>query len=105
MHMIGFAEGEERVKRAENLCKEIMVEKFLNLKKETDSSFKIVPVKINKSNRLTLRHIVIKLLKVKEKTLKNSKRKTTYNLKEVNSYIYQQIFQQKLGKPEGFALL
>ena len=35
MHIIGFPEGEERDKGAENLSEEIIAENFLNLRKET----------------------------------------------------------------------
>ena len=68
LHIIGIPEGEEKEKGIENIFEEIMAEKFLNLK---HTHIKIqeaqrAPNKLN-PNRLTPRHIIIKMEKVKER--------------------------------------
>ena len=67
--MTGIPKGEERGKVIENVFEEIMAENFPNLKKETDmkvQEVQRVPKKIN-PNRPTLRHIIVKMAKVKDK--------------------------------------
>ena len=75
--MIGIPKGEEREKGIENVFEEIMAENFPNLKKETDTQVQEaqrVPNKIN-PNRPTLRHIIVKMVKVKERILKAAREK------------------------------
>ena len=75
--MIGIPKGEEREKGIENVFEEIMAENFPNQKKETDMQVQAaqrVPNKIN-PNRPTLRHIIVKMAKVKERILKAAREK------------------------------
>ena len=61
--IIGIPEGEERERGIENVFEEIKAENFPNRKKETDFQVQEeqrVPNKIN-PNRLTARHIIIKM--------------------------------------------
>ena len=59
-------------KGIENVFEEIMAENFTNLMKETDTQIQEAQRVLNKikPNRLTPRHIIIKMAKVKEKVLK-----------------------------------
>ena len=69
MYIKGVPEGEKREKSVKNVCDEIMMEKFVNLDKETDIQLQEaqrVPTKMN-PNRPTPRHIIIKMEKVKNK--------------------------------------
>ena len=69
IHIIGVPEGEEREKGPEKIFEEIMVEKFPNVGKEIATQVQEaqrVPGRIN-PRRHTLRHIVIKLTKIKDK--------------------------------------
>ena len=62
-------EGEERGKGPEKIFEEIIVENFTNMGKEIASQVQEaqrVPYRIN-PRRNTLRHIVIKLTKIKDK--------------------------------------
>ena len=62
-------EGEEREKRPEKIFEEIIAEKFLNTGKEIVNQVQEaqrVPGRIN-PRRNTLRHIVIKLTKIKDR--------------------------------------
>ena len=62
MYIKGVPEGEKREKSVKNVCDEIMMEKFVNLDKETDIQLQEaqrVPTKMN-PNRPTPRHIIIK---------------------------------------------
>ena len=74
MRIIGVLEGEEREKGPEKIFEEIIVENFPNMGKEIATQVQEaqrVPGRIN-PRRNTLRHIVIKVtrIKVKEKLLK-----------------------------------
>ena len=67
--IIGVPEGEEREKGPEKICEEIIVENFPNMGKEIATQVQEVqrvPYRIN-PRRNTLRHIVIKLAKIKDK--------------------------------------
>ena len=69
IHVIGVPEREERDKGAENLFKEIIAQKFPNLRKETGSQVQEAqraPNKIN-TKRPTPRHIIIKMSRIKDK--------------------------------------
>ena len=66
--IIGIPEGEEKEKGIENIIEEIITGNIPNLK---DTYFKIqevqrAPNKLN-SNRLTPRHILLKMVKVNDK--------------------------------------
>ena len=67
--IIGVPEGEEREKGPENISEEIIVRNFPNMGKEIGTQLQEVqrvPSRIN-PRRNMLRHIVIKLTKIKEK--------------------------------------
>ena len=70
IQIIGVPKGEEEEQEIENLFKDIMREKFPNLTKEIDfqevQEAQRVPKKLN-PRKHTPRHIVIKLLKIKDK--------------------------------------
>ena len=69
IHILGVPEGEEREKGPEKIFEEIIVENFPNMGKEITTQVQEaqrVPGRIN-PRRNTLRHIVIKLTKIKEK--------------------------------------
>ena len=74
IHIIGVPEGEEREKETEKIFQEIIAKNFPHIGKEPLTQIQEaqqVPYKIN-PRRNTLRHILIKLTKIKdkEKTLK-----------------------------------
>ena len=84
IHITGVPEGEEREKGPEKIFEEIIVENIPNMAKERATQVQEaqrVPYRIN-PKRNTLRHIVIKLAKIKhkEKLLKaaREKRQITY---------------------------
>ena len=69
IHIIGVPEGEEREKGPEKIFEEIIVENFPNMGKEIATQVQEaqrVPGRID-PRRNTLRHIVIKLKKIKDK--------------------------------------
>ena len=69
IRMIGVPEGEEREKGSEKILKEIIVENFPNMGKETATQVKEaqrVPGRINPRRNMP-RHTVIKLIKTKDK--------------------------------------
>ena len=69
IRIIGVPEGEEREKVPKKIFEEIIVENFLNTGKEIATQVQEVqriPYRIN-SRRNMLRHIVIKLAKIKDK--------------------------------------
>ena len=69
IHIIGVPEGEEREKGPEKIFEEIIAENFPNMGKEIVNQVQEaqrVPGRIN-PRRNTLRHIVIKLTKIKDK--------------------------------------
>ena len=79
IHIIEVPEGEEREKGPEKILEEIIVENFPNMRKEIATEVQEVqrvPSRIN-PRRNTLRHIVIKLTKIKdnEKLLKATRKK------------------------------
>ena len=77
IHNIGVPEGEEREKGPEKIFEEIIVENFPNMGKEIATQVQEaqrVPGRIN-PRRNMLRHIVIKLTKIKEKLLKATREK------------------------------
>ena len=77
--MVGNLEREEREKGIKSVFEEIMAEKLSNLKKEIDTHVQKVQGITNKMNpsRLIIRHIIIKIAKVKDKEriLKSKKKK------------------------------
>ena len=69
IRIIGVPEGEEREKGPEKIIEEIIAENFPNMGKEIATQVQEaqrVPYRIN-PRRNTLRHIVIKLAKIKDK--------------------------------------
>ena len=75
--IIGVPEGKEREKVAEKIFEEIITENFPNVGKEVVNQIQEVqkvPGRIN-PRRKTLRHIVIKLSKIKDKILKATREK------------------------------
>ena len=67
--IIGVPEGEEREKGTEKLFQEIIAKNFPNMGKESSTQIQEaqrVPYKVN-PRRNTLRHILIKLTKIKDK--------------------------------------
>ena len=79
IHIIRVSEAEKRKKEPEKMLEEIIAENFPNMGKETVTQVQEVqrvPGRIN-SRSNTLRHIVIKLTKIKdkEKTLKATREK------------------------------
>ena len=84
IRIVGVPEGEKREKGPEKTFEEIIVENFLNMEKEIVTQVQEaqrVPGRMN-PRRNTLRHMVIKLTKTKDrdKTLKarREKRQITY---------------------------
>ena len=69
IHIIGIPEGEESISKKENLFEETMVENVPNLVKEIDTQVQEAQRVSSKMNlkRLTPRHIIIKMQKVKGK--------------------------------------
>ena len=92
-------------KWSENPFEERMAENSSNLAKETDSKSKKhrVPNKMN-LKRLTVRHITIKMWKVKEIILKAARgnKLVTYKGTPISLSL---IFQHKLYRPEGPGIL
>ena len=69
IHIIGVPEGEEREKETEKIFQEIIAKNFPDMGKESLTQLQDaqrVPYKIN-PRRNTLRHILIKLTKIKDK--------------------------------------
>ena len=67
--IMGIPEGEEEEKKMENIFKSILAENFPNLRTELDIQIheaQRTPKRLN-LNRTTLRHIISKLSKVKDK--------------------------------------
>ena len=97
-------EGEEREKGTEKTFQEIIAENFPHMGKEPLTQIwevQQVPYKIN-PRRNTLRHILIKLTKIKdkEKLWKAAREKQQIHTREPQQ-AYRQIFQQKHCRPEG----
>ena len=88
IHIIGVPEGEERKKGPEKIFEEIIVKNFPNMGKEIAiqvQEAQRVPSRIN-PRRNTLRHIVIKLTKIKdkEKLLKATREKWKITYKGIS---------------------
>ena len=69
IRIIGVPEGEEREKGCEKIFEEIIVENFPNMGNEIATQLQEaqrIPYRIN-PRRNTLRHMVIKLAKIKDK--------------------------------------
>ena len=75
--IIGVPEGEEREKGPEKIFEEIIVENFPNMGKEIATQVQEaqrVPYRINPRRNMP-RHIVIKVVKIKDKLLKAAREK------------------------------
>ena len=98
----GRLEGEEREQEIENLFEKIMTENFPNLVNETDVQVQEVQIP-NKMNpkRPTLRHIIIKMQKVKDKEgiLKAAREKQLATYKRVPI----RLSAEKLATQKGLA--
>ena len=82
IRIIEVPEGEEREKGPEKIFEEIIVEKFPNMGKEIATQvqeLQRVPSRIN-LRRNMLRHIVIKLPKLRQRKIIESSRKMTNNI-------------------------
>ena len=82
--IIGVPEGEQQQQEIENLFEQIMKKNFPNLAKEIDvQEAQRVPKKLD-PKRNTPRHIIIKLLKIKDKEriLKTARGKETVTSKD-----------------------
>ena len=69
IHIIGVPEGEEQQKGPEKIFEDIIVKNFPNMGKEIPTQVQEaqrVPYRINPRRKM-LRHIVIKLAKIKDK--------------------------------------
>ena len=81
-NIMGSPEGKERDKGGENSCEEIIAEKFPNLGRETDLQVQEAQRVLNKMNpkRPTLKHILIKIsrIKDKERIVKAARKATNY---------------------------
>ena len=77
-----------------------MAENVFNLGKETDTQIQKAQRVANKMNtkQLTLRYIVIKMSKVKDK--EQQEKNNLLWTRELSAYDYQQIFQQEICRPE-----
>ena len=99
----GTPEGKETQKRIKNAFAEITAENVTNLKKETDpGTGSTGDPKQGEPNRPTARHTIVKLAKVKERTLKaarGKKKKESYTRESPQGY--QLISLQKVCRPEG----
>lgn len=102
--LMGVPKGEEREKGAENLLKETMAGNFSNLEKDTNIQVEEalrVPCRMN-SKKSTLRHIKIKMSKVKDedRILEEAQEKQLFAFKGM-PINYQLIFQPKPCRLEG----
>ena len=82
IHIIGVPERERREKGLEKIFEKIIAENFPNMGKEIVSQVQEaqrVPGRIN-PRRNTLRHIVIKLTKIKDRVIRSNKGKMTSNI-------------------------
>ena len=69
--IIGVTEGEEREKGHEKIFEEILAENFPNMRKETVNQVQEAQTASGRVNlrRNTLRHIIIKLTKIKDRAV------------------------------------
>ena len=105
IHIIGDPEGEERERGLEKIFEDMTAENFPNVGKVNQvQKAHRVPGRIN-PRRNTLRHIVIKLTKIKDrdKILKATREKQQHTKKLSSGY--QLISQQKFYKPEGNSMI
>ena len=104
VHIIGVPDREEKEQEIGNLFEKIMRENFPNLVKEVDMQVQEaqrVPNKMD-AKRPTLRHIIIKMLKIKDKEriLKAAREKVTVTYEGV-PIDYQLISQKNFYRQEG----
>ena len=102
---LGVPEGEEREKGPENIFEEIITENFPNMGKEKLTQVQEalrVTYRIN-PRRNTLRYILIKLTKIKdkEKMLKATREKQQIRNKGIPIRLSADFFSRKLCRPEG----
>ena len=107
IHIIGVPEGEEREKETEKICQEIIAENFPNMGKQPITQIQEaqqVPYKIN-PRRNTLRHILIKLTKIKdkEKISKAARKKKTNNTQGNLNKVISRFFSRNSACQKGVA--
>uniref|UniRef100_A0A8D1FRD3 L1 transposable element RRM domain-containing protein n=1 Tax=Sus scrofa TaxID=9823 RepID=A0A8D1FRD3_PIG len=106
IHIIGVPEGEEREKGTEKIFQEIIAENFPNMGKEPLSQIQEaqrVPYKIN-PRRNTLRHILIKLTKIKDReNLESSYGKETNNIQGDPDMVISRFFSRNSADQKGVA--
>ena len=107
IQIIGVPEGEEEERDMENLFEKIMKENFPNLAKEIDfqevQEAQRVPKKLD-PKRNTLKQIIIKLPKIKDKEiiLKAARRKETVTYKGVSIRISADFSKETLQGRRGW---
>ena len=107
IRVTGKPEGEESEKRTEKLFEELIAENIPNMGKESLTQIQEaqrVPYKIN-PRRNTLRHILIKLTKIKdkEKNLESSQGKETSNIQGNPDRIISRFFSRNSAGQKGVA--
>ena len=102
--IIGLPEGRE-TKESLILSEEKMAENVLSLGKERDIQTQETQRVPNKRHprRLTSRHIIIKMSKIKYKNINSSKKKTTCYIQNNPFKTRGRFFQQKFCRPDGVA--
>ena len=98
--LIRVPEGEWRAKGVENVFSEIMVEKFLNLKKETDPGTGRTESQTRWTPKDSHLGIKIKTAKVNERNLKTAREKQGVTSKATLIRLWE-TFLQKHCRPEG----
>ena len=107
IQIIGMPEGEEDEQEMENLLEKIMKENFPNLAKEIDfqevQEVQRVPKKLD-PGRNTSRHIIIKLLKIKDKEIiiRAAREKETVTYKGVSIRLSADFSKQTLQARRGW---
>ena len=102
--IIGVPEGEEREKETEKIFQEIIAENFPNMGKEPFTHIQEaqwVPYKIN-PRRNTLRHILIKITKIKDREkFESSYGKETNNIKGNHDKVIGWFFSRNPAGQKG----
>ena len=113
IQIVGLPEGEEEEQKIENLFEKIMKENFINLVKEIHTQVQEaqrVPKKLDPKKH-TPRHIIITLLKIKqkEKILKAAREKDTVTYKgdpiQLSADFSKEILQARRSWKEVFKVM
>ena len=107
IQIIGAPEEEDKKKGSEKIFEEIIVKNFPNMGKETVTQVQEaqrVPYRVN-PRRNMLRHILIKLTKIKykEKNIKSSKGKATNNIQGNPHMVIRGLFSRNSAGQKGVA--